>query len=301
MSVIVCAFVVLATMSPARPVALSKVAADTLRAAILKDRADTEDWLKSKPNSYLATVQRVDFGEKTSLTIGSAVGSDVRIDDPEVHPHHLLVTVVGDSFRVEAQEAGATFKTKDSDTTMATLPPSAIGIGRFMLRLSHQRFPAIIVFDPKSPRFQDYKGLKYFPVDFAYRYVLPLTPNPDPDTVIIMSTRGNARHAMRVGWFDFMVGKQKCRLEATRLLEPGVGEKDVGVFFRDATSGKETYGVGRYVDVEARDDGRYVLDFNLAYNPACAFSEHYNCPIPPKANVLTVAIKAGEEDMHYLH
>jgi hypothetical protein len=299
MSVIVCALVVLATMTPARPVVLSKVAADTLRAAILKDRADTEDWLKSKPTSYLATVQRVDFGEKTSLTIGSAVGSDVRIDDPEVHPHHLLVTVVGDSFRVEAQEAGATFKTKDSDTTMATLPPSAIGIGRYMLRLSHQRFPAIIVFDPKSPRFKDYKGLKWFPPDFRYRYVLSLTPNIEPDTVIIMSTRGNQRRALRVGWFDFRVGTTTCRLEATRLLEPGSGENDFGIFFRDATTGKETYALGRYVDVEKRPDGDFVLDFNNAYNPACAVSDHYNCPIPPRANRLKVAIRAGEMDSHY--
>ena len=131
--------------------------------------------------------------------------------------------------------------------------------------------------------------------------MLPLTANPSPDTMIIMSTRGNARRAVRVGWFDFMAGGTSCRLEATRLLEPGVGEKTVGVFFRDATTGKETYDVGRYVDVEPRADGSYLLDFNLAYNPACAFSTHYNCPIPSKANTLPVAIRAGEMNSHYLH
>jgi uncharacterized protein (DUF1684 family) len=128
-----------------------------------------------------------------------------------------------------------------------------------------------------------------------------LTPNPSADTVVILSTRGNLRRAVRVGWFDFMVGKSKVRLEATRLLEPGVGEKDFGLFFRDRTSGKESYGLGRYVEAEPLPDGRYVLDFNSAYNPACAFSEHYNCPIPPKANELKVAIRAGEKDAHYLH
>jgi uncharacterized protein (DUF1684 family) len=92
-----------------------------------------------------------------------------------------------------------------------------------------------------------------------------------------------------------------CRLEATRLLEPGVGEHDVGIFFRDATTGKDTYAVGRYVDAAPRPDGNYVLDFNDAYNPACAVSEHYNCPIPTKANTLKVAIRAGEKDSHYLH
>jgi uncharacterized protein (DUF1684 family) len=136
-------------------------------------------------------------------------------------------------------------------------------------------------------------------VDLAYRYQLRLKANPKPDTVIIQSTRGNRRRAVRVGWFDFLVGAMPCRLEATRLLEPGVGENDISVFFRDATTGKETYPTGRYVDPVQLPDGRYVLDLNLCYNPACAVSEHYNCPIPPKANVLKVAIRAGELDSHY--
>ena len=156
-----------------------------------------------------------------------------------------------------------------------------------------------VKFDPKSPNFARYKALKWFEPDFRYRYVLKLTPNPTPDTVIIMSTRGNQRRALRVGWFDFLVEGKPCRLEATRLLEPGVGEGDFGVFFRDATTGKESYGLGRYVDAIHRPDGLYVLDFNFAYNPACAVSDHYNCPIPPKANTLTVAIRAGEMDSHY--
>ena len=91
-----------------------------------------------------------------------------------------------------------------------------------------------------------------------------------------------------------------CRLEANRLLEPGVGENDIAVFFRDRSTGTDTYPVGRYLDPVALGDGRYLLDFNLAYNPACAYSEHYNCPIPPRKNRLNVAVRAGEKDSHYL-
>lgn len=61
----------------------------------------------------------------------------------------------------------------------------------------------------------------------------------------------------------------------------------------------ETYGLGRYVDAKRLPDGNYLLDFNQAYNPACAFSDHYNCPIPPKANTLKVRVRAGEMDSHY--
>src|SRR5205085_10246952 len=109
----------------------------------------------------------------------------------------------------------------------------------------------------------------------------------------------NERHAQRVGWFDFMVGETPCRLEVDRLLEPGVGENDLGIFFRDATTDKETYSVGRYVDVKKLPNGNYLLDFNFAYNPACSVSDHYNFPIPPKDNVLPMAIRAGEMDSHY--
>ena len=288
-----------AAVEPARPVKLDKAAADAVVKEIQKDRTDTEAWLRGDITSYLATVDRQDFGTKKTLTVGRAAGNDLRIDDAEVLAHHLKVTVDGDKFRVQAVDGAAKFTIGAEDKREAVVDPSSVRIGRFQLRLSHQRYPGIIVFDPKSARFKQYKGLKYFPVDLAYRYELPLTPNPKPETIVIQSTRGNQRNAQRVGWFDFMVGATPVRLEALRLLEPGVGENDVSVFFRDATSGKESYSLGRYVDVKKQPNGNYVLDFNFAYNPACAFSEHYNCPIPPKTNVLAVAIRAGEMDSHY--
>lgn len=301
MLLILASVVTLAAPRPAEPVRLAPAAADSVRAAIEKDREDTREWLRTAPTSYLATILRRDFGDRVSMTVGRAEGNDVRVDDPELHPRHLRVTVAGDSFRVEALDPGAAFTVRDSAMRAATLPPSTIGMGHFRLRLSHQRFPALIVFDPKSPRYADYKGFDYFPVDLAYRFELPLTANPRPDTVVIASTRGNQRRALRAGWFDFRLGGRPQRLEAVRLLEPGVGETDYGVFFRDATSGHETYGLGRYLDISRLPDGRFLLDFNTAYNPACAVSEHYNCPIPPRANTLRVPIRAGEKDSHYGH
>jgi uncharacterized protein (DUF1684 family) len=283
------------------PVTLTRSEADSLTAAILRERADTQDWLQKSPSSYLATVQRRDFGSQPTLTVGKAPDNDVRLFDPHVMPHHLRVTVVGDSFQVVAADTGARFSApKDSNLTAATLPPTTIGLARYKIRLSHQRFPALIVFDPKSPRFKLYKGIEYFPVDLKWRFAVPLTPSPNPDTIIILSTRGNQRRAVVMGWFEFAAGGTPCRLTATRLLEPGVGENDVSVFFRDQTTGKETYPVGRYVDPEKLADGRYLVDFNLAYSPACAYSEHYNCPIPPHDNRLPVAVKAGEMDPHYI-
>ncbi len=273
---------------------------DSLTRLIEQERKQTEEWLRSSPSSYLATIYRADFGDRPSLTVGREEGNEVRIDDPDISARHLRVTVLGDSFRVETLDDRAAFSVKGTRMSNALLPPSAISIGRFTIRLSHQRFPALIVFDPSSPRFKEYKGLKYFPVDLRYRYVLPLKPNPKKDTVVILSTRGNRRKALRVGWFEFRVEGVMCRLEVTRLLEPGVGEKSYSIFFRDQTCGKESYAMGRYVEAEEQNDGLFLVDFNNAYNPACAFSVHYNCPLPPEENHLPVRIPAGEMDAHYL-
>ena len=66
--------------------------------------------------------------------------------------------------------------------------------------------------------------------------------------------------------------------------------------FKDFTSGKETYGVGRYIDIKTPKGKKVTLDFNLAYNPNCAYgNDKYSCPIPPKENFLRVEIKAGEK------
>ena len=121
----------LAAVVPAHPAPLAPAESDSLRTAIEKDRNGTMDWLRSKPTSYLATVQRVDFAEKTTLTVGRAPENDVRIDDPEVAARHLRVTVVGDSFHVEALDDTAHFRAGDAVTRSATLPPSGIGLGRF--------------------------------------------------------------------------------------------------------------------------------------------------------------------------
>jgi hypothetical protein len=66
--------------------------------------------------------------------------------------------------------------------------------------------------------------------------------------------------------------------------------------FADATSGTETYGAGRYLELEHHHGDLYHVDFNLAYNPWCAYSPNYSCPIPPKENRLQVPIRAGEKD-----
>jgi uncharacterized protein (DUF1684 family) len=167
--------------------------------------------------------------------------------------------------------------------------PRTIDAGRYRLRLSHQNMPAVVVLDSHAHR--DDVAPEWFPYDEAYRFIVPL--ESDTADVTIGSTRDRDRAATRAGWLRFEVAGVPCRVMALRMNEPGVSASALDVYFTDATSGHESYRM-RYLEVTPGPVGRYVLDFNRAYNPACAYSPHYNCPIPPPENHLAVAIRAGE-------
>lgn len=278
----------------ARPVALNEEEKGAVTAELWRRRSDAQRWLEEHPTSYLATVERRDFGDRITLVVGSGATADVRIDDPNIRPEHVAVTVLADGFRVAAVDAMARFGIAGAERGEAYVGPGFVELGRYRLRLSHQGLPAIVVMDTEHLRRHDAVKIRYFPVDLSYRFVAPLERASRPEEVTILSTRGQERRGLRIGWFDLELAGQPLRLAATRLLEPGVGESAYAIYFRDRTTGRETYSVGRYLDPEPASDGAFVVDFNLAYNPACAFSPHYNCPIPTRENDLPVEVRAGE-------
>ena len=112
-------------------------------------------------------------------------------------------------------------------------------------------------------------------------------------------TKGNEQDFLRWGEFRFKIGGEEQALQAYR---SNLQEEMLFVPFRDATSSKGTYGAGRYLDLELNRDrtqeGKWILDFNQAYNPWCAYSEAYTCPFVPMENWLEVAIPVGERDYH---
>ncbi len=144
-----------------------------------------------------------------------------------------------------------------------------------------------------------FEGLAYYPPDPVYRVRAELIKDPDPQKVVLATSKGVPRDMIRVGVFEFEIAGTKQRLAAYKSLpQPGHHHEDEGLFvpLRDATSGKETYGAARYLDIEERPTDEYEIDFNLAYNPYCAYSEDYVCPFPPRENWLSVPIRAGEKN-----
>ncbi len=143
-----------------------------------------------------------------------------------------------------------------------------------------------------------FAGLVYFPPDPKYRLQVRLSKLPQPEPVTLATSKGIPRPMVRYGFFDFEIDGVKQRLFAFKAApQPGHHHEDPSLFvpFRDATSGKESYGAARYLDIEESPSGEHLLDFNLAYNPYCAYSDDYVCPFPPKENWLAVPIRAGEK------
>jgi uncharacterized protein (DUF1684 family) len=146
---------------------------------------------------------------------------------------------------------------------------------------------------PFTPEMQaNYSGLNYFPENPDLRLELKVEQFEVKDQVEIQTNTGDLRTYDRYGKIYFDVEGEQASLT--------VYATPHGYFlpFVDNQAGKETYGAGRYIDPEPLPDGKLLVDFNLAYNPYCAYNEAYSCPLPPAENRIKVAIKAGEKNFN---
>ena len=177
--------------------------------------------------------------------------------------------------------------------------------GPYRAKIEQQRADSNAFFrsadSPLTPETRaTFKGLAYFPIDMAYQVPARLEVNTvDRATVLELpqSHTTEKRKVRRIGVLHFALptsGAGEMTLTAfaevdapdmTRLFVP----------FTDATSGKETYGGGRYLELTRTPTGLYDLDFNRAYHPYCYFNPGYECPVPPRENRLMVAVRAGEK------
>jgi uncharacterized protein (DUF1684 family) len=144
-----------------------------------------------------------------------------------------------------------------------------------------------------------FHGLNYYPVDLTFRVNATLVQEPHPGIFKVQTTTGDFKEDTRLGRLEFEIDGQQLRLTAflPPSDEPLHGNR-LFVPFRDKTSGKETYGAGRYIDLNKRASDQYTLDFNRAYNPYCAYSPYYSCPLPPGENNLPIEVRAGEKSFH---
>ncbi len=136
-------------------------------------------------------------------------------------------------------------------------------------------------------------GLNYFEPNETLSLRLEMADG-DRSILSTQTSDGQARTYLRIGQISFEVDGQPVTLTVLQT----DGDNDLFLPFRDSTSGKESYGAGRYLDLELNEDDTVTVDFNYAYNPYCAYSDAFSCPLPPVENWLQVPIRAGEAIYH---
>ncbi len=138
-----------------------------------------------------------------------------------------------------------------------------------------------------------FKHLDYFVPDEKYKVVGKLTKINNDTVYKYLTTSNEIRRFYKYANVEFMI---EDKLQKLLLLKSAEADTPNYYFlgFKDLTSGTETYEAGRYIDVEKPQNDALLIDFNLAYNPYCAYNEMYSCPVPPDENMLNVRILAGE-------
>jgi uncharacterized protein len=135
-----------------------------------------------------------------------------------------------------------------------------------------------------------FSGLRYYEESHALVFEIAPEVFEERERITMQTSSGTEAVYERLGLIRFHVGDTPCELTIYR--DPASGS--LFLPFRDASAGRETYGAGRYLEVEPTEDGKLVVDFNYAYNPYCAYNEQWVCPITPPENRLDVPIRAGE-------
>jgi hypothetical protein len=156
---------------------------------------------------------------------------------------------------------------------------------------NHQRSPLL----PQDKKI--FKGLKYYPIDSKYVFSGEIERfhyqiNNPKYYATFLTNKGTNKRYIRYGKFHFQITGKEYAIEIYK----SILSDTLFIPFKDKTNGKETYEGGRYIDAEILADYKMVLDFNMAYQPSCAYNEKFVCALPPRENMLDVEIQAGEKD-----
>lgn len=165
---------------------------------------------------------------------------------------------------------------------------------------------SVFKYEPTSPILENerktFKGLSYFPPNVDYVVNATFIKYENPDTIKIMTTKpDDIRYMLRIGKFEIELGDKLLYLNAYMNSDEEFDD-DVEIFlpFTDKTTGSSTYEVGRYLDITINTKYQdYFIDFNMAYNPYCAYNPRYSCPLVPLENHLQIEINAGEKTYKY--
>lgn len=182
------------------------------------------------------------------------------------------------------------YGSKDQTAYVTIIKKKREEIDRFMKTSSESPF---------AEDFSAYKGLNYFPADLKFKVTASLTPIQNKKQVLLTTSDGKEERYVEYAWAEFDLSGFRNKLLILEMIDEGPSRGKLFLAFGDRTSGEDTYGAGRYLDIERTQGSNSItLDFNLAYNPYCAYSNKFSCPLPPPENLLVIPISAGEKTYH---
>ena len=272
-------FICIITLSLTSGIALSET----------NDHSETSwnKWSAPKPankNRWLALAGLYWLKEGVS-SIGSAAanthqfpaGAPANIGNIEVTKDGVFFSRPNDSLKVKLEA--------DSD--------SSVVFDNFSFQIIQREDTyAIRLQDSENPFFKKFKGKRYFPWNKELVVKAKFVPTKEQKMLKIQTVYGTLRSMPAAGWIEFELDGKKQRLHAVG----EEGSESLFVMFKDKTSEQSTYGAGRYIDIDRPNNtDEMVIDFNYAYNPPCAITTFATCPLPPRSNRMSVAIKAGEK------
>ncbi|HEX4403545.1 MAG TPA: DUF1684 domain-containing protein [Polyangia bacterium] len=213
----------------------------------------------------------------TFVVEGREAHFGVRVDVPERTP----VAVNGDAAR-----SGPVH-------TDATPTPDVFSLGTLSWQVIERGARVgVRVRDSASPARRTFAGSTWYAIDPAYRVVARFAPHAAPIEIVVPDAAGGQQKLKSPGTLTFTLRGEVQHLDPTL---DGDDPDDQMLVFRDATSAHTTYGAGRFVRALRQKDGTFIVDFNRAYAPPCAFTPYATCPLPPPQNRIHIAVEAGDK------
>jgi uncharacterized protein (DUF1684 family) len=269
--------------------------------ALLKERSEKDEELKKFPNSHMARSKRLEVLPDRGETFILETAADVLLTDKKEETDVKLSVINrnGEWFW-SAIAPGVTCTADEKEVAPQAPLPSRVTfkLERCVLTayISGDRL-LLMVYDPERAEFKHFSHLYYFPPDRTYAVPAVLEIFPTIETFKVFTTQKEERLYHRYAYVHFQLDGKPYRLTVFKFsLDKDDPESEIlFIPFSDATSGIETYEVGRFLEIPEPKEKEFTLDFNRCFNPLCNYSPGFNCPIPPLENHLEVPIYAGEK------
>lgn len=266
-------------------------------AAILDWRQRRHERLASD-NGWL-TLVGLDWLKEGENRVGSAADNDIRLPGGPA----VWGTVTLDGAEITfAAAPGEVITVGGAPAAQARLvaddqgEPIIVGSGTLSFHVISRGSYALRVKDSRAPTLLAFTGVESFPIDADWRFEARFIAAEPGRTIEIGDVLGQLTPMPVLGTVEF---EREGRTHSLIGLQEE-GSDSLWFLFADRTSGRETYGAGRFLYSDGMpENGRVTVDFNKAYNPPCAFTEYSTCPLPPQENRLDVAVTAGEKDYRH--